>query len=175
MREITHQRVEFTDIAETVADKLAIAGFGRGGSGKTRFIATMPGKVGVVPLDRKCRRTLKRAIEELGIKKGKIVLPKKDLVRLENPMRLAMMNNEAAQLFYREHMNAVKDCVFSLAERSDIDSICIDTGTQLAEDMLFANYGRDQKIMPRDRGTFNSEMKQLLASVQHKHVFLAHE
>jgi hypothetical protein len=41
--------------------------------------------------------------------------------------------------------------------------------------MLFANYGRDQKIMPRDRGTYNSEMKQLLASIQHKHVFLAHE
>jgi hypothetical protein len=170
-----HSRVEFVALTGTTPDRLAIAGFGRAGTGKSRFSLTMPGKVGVIPLDRKTRRTLERAADEMGVSKGKIVMPKQDFVRLESPMKLAMMSNDAAMAFYREHVNKVKDAIWTLAEKADVDSIVIDTGTQLSEDVLFANYGRDQKIMPRDRGTYNSEMKQLLASLQHKHIFITHE
>lgn len=170
----TRKRIQFKDLSGSTPDKLAIASFGRGGSGKTRFICTMPGKVGVIPLDRKTRRTLERTAAELNLKKGKIQIPDHDFVRLENPMKLAMLNNDDAMTFYRNHVNRIKDAIYSLAE-STVDSISIDSGTQLAEDVLFANYGRDQKIYPRDRGTYNSEMKQLFASIQHKHLLITHE
>jgi hypothetical protein len=90
-------------------------------------------------------------------------------------MKLMLMSNDAAMAFYRDHVNRIKDAIFSLAEDRTVDSIAVDTGTQLSEDVLFANYGRDQKIYPRDRGTYNSEMKQLLASIQHKQVYITHE
>lgn len=174
MKEL-HQRVQFVELNGSTPDKLAIGSFGYASSGKTRLLCTMPGKIGVVPLDRKTRRTIERVSKELGLKKGKIVMPKDDYVRLANPMKLAMMDNDSAMQFYREHANRVKDAIFSLAEQKDIDSIGIDSGTQLNEDILFANYGRDQKIYPRDRGLFNSEMKQMLAAIQHKHVLITHE
>ena len=173
MRE--HQRAKFVELTGTSPDQLAIALFGAAGSGKSRLAATMPGKVGIIPLDRKTRRTIERVAKGLGLPKGKIVFPADDLVRLGKPMQLMLMDNDAAIRFYREHVNRIKDAVFTLAEDPKIDSIVIDSGTQLAEDVLFANYGRDQKIMPRDRGAFNSEMKQILVSVQHKQFLMTHE
>ena len=170
-----HTRTQFIDLGNATLDKLAVGSFGKAGSGKTRLILTMPGKIGAICLDRKSRRTIERGAEQLGLPKGKIVLPKEDFVRLARPMELAMMTNDNAMVFYREHVNRIKDAVFTLAERSDIDSIAIDSGTQMTEDVLFANYGRDQKIMPRDRGLFNSEMKQLFAGIQNKHVLVTHE
>jgi hypothetical protein len=171
----THQRVKFVELSGNTPDKLAIASFGRSGSGKTRFICTMPGKVGVIPLDRKSRRTIERASAEMGLKKGHIIMPATDFVRLENPMKLAMMGNDEAMAFYRSHVNRIKDAIYTLAEMSGVESICIDSATQLSEDTLFACYGRDQKIMPRDRGLYNGELKNLLASIQHRQVLLTHE
>jgi len=155
MKEL-HQRTQFIDLTGDTPDKLAIGTFGPAGSGKTRLTVTMPGKIGVIPLDRKQRRTIENAAAELKLKKGKIIFPKQDFVRLSKPMELAMMESEAAMKFYR-------------------DCISIDPGTQLCEDVLFANYGRDQKIYPRDRGAYNSEMKQILASIQHKQVVIPFE
>jgi len=170
-----HQRTQFVPLTGNTPDKLAVATFGSAGAGKTRLTVTMPGKIGVIPLDRKQRRTIERAAAELGLPKGKIVFPKQDFVRLSKPMELVMMDAEGQMKFYREHVNKIKDAVFTLAEASDIDSISIDPCTQLCEDVLFANYGRDQKIYPRDRGAFNSELKQIFASIQHKQVMLPFE
>jgi len=174
MKEL-HQRTQFIDLTGTTPDKLAIGTFGPAGSGKTRLTVTMPGKTGVIPLDRKQRRTIENAAAEMKLPKGKIIFPKDDFVRLAKPMELVMMDQESAMKFYREHVNRIKDAIFTLAERKDVTSISIDPGTQLCEDVLFANYGRDQKIYPRDRGAYNSEMKQILASIQHKHVVIPFE
>lgn len=174
MKEL-HARTQFVELTGSSPDKLAIVNYGGAGSGKTRLVATMPGKLGFIPLDRKSRRTMERAAAELKLPKGKIVFPKDDFVRLGKPMQLALMDPEAQMKFYREHVNRIKDALFSLSEKPDVDSIGIDTGTQLTEDVLFANYGRDQKIYPRDRGAFNSEMKQILAAVSNKHVIIPHE
>lgn len=174
MKEL-HARTQFVELTGTSPDKLAIANFGGAGSGKTRLIATMPGKIGYVPLDRKSRRTMERAAAEMKLKKGKVLFPKEDFVRLAKPMQLAMMKPEEQMVFYREHVNRIKDALFTLAEKPDIDCIGLDTGTQLTEDVLFANYGRDQKIYPRDRGAFNSEMKAIFAAISNKHVIVPHE
>lgn len=173
MRE--HTRTVFEDLRGNSLDKLAIASFGPSGSGKTRMIATMPGKIGVIPLDRKSKRTIERVAAERNLPKGKIIFPKDDLVRLGKPMTLMLMDNDGAMKFYRDHVNKVKDAIFTLAEDPTIDSIAIDSGTQLSEDVLFANYGRDQKIMPRDRGTYNSELKQIFVAMQGKQVLVTHE
>lgn len=174
MKEL-HQRTQFVELTGNTPDKLATGVFGKAGSGKSRLLCTMPGKTGVIPLDRKTRRTLERVAVEMALPKGKIVMPKEDFIRVINPMKLIMMEPDAQMKFYRDHFNKVKDAIWTLAEDAKVESIGIDTGSQMAEDCLFANYGRDSKIYPRDRGAFNSELKQLFASISHKQVLVTHE
>lgn len=187
----TEYAIEFELLdGSAVHDKFAIASFGQQGSGKTRFAATMPSPIGVIPLDRKTRYTLGKTIIENG---KQVLIPKTDLVRVANPMKLSMMADSCketkqikttnpapeccARHYYRWHCDIVKETTWRLAAMPDSEckSIVIDSGSQLAEDMLFANYGRDTKIMPRDRGSYNSEMITFLNSLSQKHLLITHK
>jgi hypothetical protein len=168
-----NRRVEFFELDGVQRENLAICNFGEHGSGKTRLIATAPGPVGVVPLDIKTRGTIERVRHELCPDK-KILFPKQDYIRHADPMKLAMMDHESSMKYYRQHVNSIKDAAFSLAERKDVKTIAIDNGTQLFEDMMYACYGRTLKIMPRDRGEVNQEIKNFLNSLQHKHLIITH-
>ena len=167
------RRVEFFELDGVQRENLAICNFGDSGTGKTRLIATAPGPVGVIPLDRKTRATVERVRKDLFPDK-KILFPREDFIRHGEPMKLAMMSPDESIKYYRTHVNKVKDAAYSLAERKDIKTIAIDSGSQLWEDILFANYGRNQKIMPRDRGSANQEMKDFLNSIQNKHLIITH-
>lgn len=172
MKEVVHQRPKFVELTDVSPDKLSIANYGEAGTGKTELIATMPDPIGVIPLDRKTRRTLARAKEKYG---KRIFFPEQDFVRHAKPMELAMMKPEEAITYYTRHLNAIKDAIFTFAERKDIQSIAIDSGTQLWEDILFAHFGRAQRIMPRDRGAVNQDMKDILNSLQDKHLMITHQ
>ena len=168
-------------------DKVAIALFGKEGSGKTRFCCTAPDPIGFIPLDRKTRRTVNSINKELG---KQIYMPDDDFVRVSNPMKLATLKDSCgssmptkspgghlccAKHYYRQHVNAVKQAAFTLYEHPSIRTIIIDTGTQLWEDMLFAEFGRSQRIMPRDRGAVNQEMIDLLNCLSGKNLIITHK
>lgn len=153
-------------------DQLAIAVFGLAGSGKTRFCCTAPDPIGFIPLDRKTRRTVERVSRELG---KTVVMPEQDFVRVENPMKLAVMDVTEAKKWYRAHVNRIKEAAFRLYDHKQIRSIVIDSASQLWEDMLFAEFGRAQRIMPRDRGAVNQEMIDLLNCLGGKHLILTHK
>jgi hypothetical protein len=174
MKEI-HRPVAFEPIRPDAPEKFSIASYGLAGSGKSRLLATLPGKVGVVPLDRKTRHTIERAAIELGLSNGKILFPKEDYIRHQAPMQVAMMEPDKAIEYYRQHVNRIKDAVFTLVERSDIDSIGIDSGTQLWEDILFSHFGRAQRIMPRDRGAANQDIRDILNSCASKFFIITHQ
>ncbi len=170
-------------------DALAIMLFGEQGSGKTRFLTTAPDPIGIVPLDRKTRKTVERIANEFG---KTVVMPKEDFVRVDNPMRLALLKPTCGQSieskledkvpklccaihYYRWHVNRIKAAAFKLYAHPEIRTIGIDTGTQLWEDILFAHYGRSERIMPRDRGPANQEMIDFLNALSGKHLIMTHK
>lgn len=153
-------------------DALAISVFGEHGCGKTRFAITAPDPIGFVPLDRKARKTVELTAKALH---KTVLMPTADFIRVENPLKLAIMEEKAAREYYRRHVDAVKEAAFKLYGHPDIRTVVIDTGTQLWEDILFANYGRNQRVMPRDRGPANQEMMDLLNVLSGKNLIITHK
>ncbi len=186
-----HKPADLVEIGSVPhAQKLHIATFGDGGMGKTRFGVTAPG-LGVIPLNGKCRATVERAHAEL-CPENKIWFPKTDLLRHANPMRLAMMEpfceNKTVKVgidapaccarhYYRWHVNRVKDAVWTMAEHPAIQTIMIDDCTQLYEDILYAHYGRANRISEDKTvyGPVNQEMIDLINSLQGVHLILVHQ
>lgn len=171
------RRTEFVEVTSLSPDKLSVGSFGASNVGKTRFIATMPdnhgeGFIGCIPLNRKTRRTLER---EAIVNSKRILFPKQDFIRLAKPMELALMSVDATRAFYKEHLTNIRNALFTLVERKDVVSIAIDSGTQLSEDTLFSEYGRTEKILQRDRGAYNQDMKEILDVCQDKHFVITHE
>lgn len=155
------------DIASTTDNSLVIAAYGLEGSGKTRLLATMPGPVGVIPCDRKSRATIKKEMEQLGRKD--IFMPKDDFIRHDNPTKLGLLKPDDAMKYYGEHVKAIMEASYTLLNHPDIRSVAVDGGSQLWEDILFKHYGRNQRIMPRDRGPANQDMIDFLAAMTGKH------
>ena len=75
---------------------------------------------------------------------------------------------------HRWHANRTKSVAFRMAEMPNIKTIGIDPFGTLIDDMLFANYGRNEKIMPLDRKSFNREVVDFLNALSHKNLVLCH-
>lgn len=161
-----------SNIKQTVDLSLVIGLFGPQGSGKTRFCATAPDPIGVIPLDRKSRYTMAKTMEEFG---KVVVMPEKDFIRHENPIKLSTLSIDEAKTYYKEHLKRIYDACFKLLAHKDIRTIVIDTGTQLWEDILFKHYGRNQRIMPRDRGPANQDIIDFMNAMSGKHLILTHK
>ena len=187
-----HKPAEFFELSQVVYSPLSIAVFGEAGRGKTRFLATGPGNVGVVSFNNKTRRTLEMVKKELGLKK-KIFFPREDFVRAGNPMTIAMLPERCGTKnditladapprccqihYYRWHVNRAKDAIWSLVERKDIDTIAIDGGEQFYEDLLYAYYGKSFQISTKRTayGPINEEFKTVIKSCNTKHLIIAFE
>ena len=76
--------------------------------------------------------------------------------------------------YYRWHVNRVKSVAYRMAEMDNIKTIAIDPFGQFVDDMLFACYGRNEKIMPLDRRTFNREVIDFINAINHKNLILSH-
>lgn len=182
--------IELTEESADEANKFCVSSFGEEGSGKTHFGGTLPSPIGVVALDRKTRKTI---IKSAKLHDKKIIIPDIDFIRVNNPMQLAMMADDCGKHkkpefgsempvccsshYYRWHVNRVKQAAFTLVEMPEkkCRSIVIDSGTQFKEDVMFANYGRSQKVIPRDRGAFNQEMIDFMNALSSKHVLITHK
>lgn len=168
------RNIEFsTSIEEDPSDlTFCVALFGMEGSGKTHFIATCPDPIGVIALDRKTRFTIKKVARDLG---KQVFMPKKDFIRVERPLDLATMKEEKVKTYYMNHVKEVMEAAYALCEHKDVRTVAIDTGTQLWEDIMFAEFGRNQRVMPRDRGAVNQMMIDFLNAMQAKHLVLTHK
>jgi hypothetical protein len=78
------------------------------------------------------------------------------------------------QHFYRWHVGRAKSVLFRMYDMVEIKTIVIDTFGQLVEDLLFANYGRTDSIMPLDKKSFNQEVRDLLNNLSGKNLILTH-
>lgn len=161
------------DIESTVDNALVIALYGQEGTGKTTFIASAPGPIGVVPLDRKTRFSIAKRAKELG--RRDIYMPKDDFIRHSNPIKLSLMKEAEAKTYYTDHVKRVMECAYKFLDHPDFRTVAVDNGSQLWEDMLFKHFGRNQRIMPRDRGPVNQDMIDFLAAMTGKHFILTHK
>lgn len=150
---------------------LIVATDGLPRTGKTRFAATAPDPIGVLINDRNSRWTFAKHAEETG---KKIVGPDRDFIRVEEPIKLARLSVDDAIKYYRKHVDDFKMEYFRMLDDKSIRTIVIDTGTQLSEDILFANYGRNLRVMPRDRGAYNQEIKDMLVACN-KNLIVIHQ
>jgi hypothetical protein len=76
--------------------------------------------------------------------------------------------------YYRYFANRSKSVALRMAKMDDIQTIAIDTFGQLVDDILFANYGRNERIMPLDRKCFNREVCDFLNEISVKNLVLSH-
>jgi len=167
------KNVEFTsNIMASVDHHLCIALHGLEGSGKTRFIATAPDPIGVVALDRKTRYTIAVVAEEFG---KKVFMPTEDFIRHGDPIKLASMNEPTAKKHYMDHVKRVMEACYLLRDHKDIKTVALDTGSQLWEDIMIAEYGRNQRVLPRDRGPVNQMMIDFLNAMTGKHFIITHK
>src|SRR3990167_5565968 len=136
MREITiksqsGKNIEFTSGSGGHETSLVILSFGEDFSGKSSLGATGPGISAIVPLDRKTRFVAEKRAKECG---GNIIMPKHDLVRAGNMSLRAGWKSEEQEVedkeafkidkdtrkAYREHINMVKDVVWTLHGNKDV-------------------------------------------------------
>jgi len=204
--------VEISANGTRYQEPLVVSTFGGEGGGKSRLIGTAPGDIGLIPMEVKSRQSVLEAAAAFG---RKVIAPEKDLIRVADPMLLALLpaacvteekfagkgwkleeqtraaaremevitksitldgpRPECCALhFYRWHVNRVKSVAFRMAATESIRTIGIDTFGQLVEDLLYANYGRTDKIMPLDKKSFNQEVRDFLNAISHKNLILTH-
>ena len=179
----------------TKHDKLAIASYGPPGSGKTHFCLSAPvgkhskGGLGIIPLERKSKPTFQKE-NKLRSTPKRLYFPSYDLIRHENPMQVVSMKGDCKEdkevtntpqppkcceiHYYRWHRIRFLAAYYSMLEVPYIETVIIDSGSQLKEDLLMAHYGRTQRILSRDRGLFNQDWTDILNAGQHKHLIITH-
>ena len=170
-------KVEFELLKIGEPDKLFISAFGKGGTGKTRLMATAP-RLGVVPLQRKVRPTVEQVIKDLYPDR-KVWWPRhpEEFYRYKNPMELAMMDREASIKFYRALVDRIKNAYWSMLDIPEIETIGIDSGTVLYQLIVAAHYGRSARFSAEKTAWEppNTEMRMLLESLQTKHIIFTAE
>jgi hypothetical protein len=133
----------------------------------------MPSPIGWLPFDRNSRWTAAKAAKEFD---KEIIIPSEDLIRFSaaDVMRLSKMSVDQAIKEHRKHFDNIKELYFRLLDNKRVKSIVWDTMTQSWEWILFSHFGRTQRIMPRDRGAPNEEIRNLI-NMCDRHLCLVHQ
>jgi hypothetical protein len=158
-------------------DHLCIGVFGGPGTGKTRLMATAPG-LGVIPLQRKTRPTVEQVLRDLYPNR-KVLWPKnpEEFYRYKNPMEMSLMDRDTSKKFHRALFDRIKQGCWSLLENKECRTIGIDSGYTLYQLCLAAHYGKSSQISDDKTayGPPNTEFRELLISLQGKHVVFTTE
>ena len=161
-------------------DNNCVATIGAPNTGKTQFLTTAPGVVGVVPMDINSRFVVEKMMRE----GAEVVLSKTDHIRQKKPMsELKRMTDEAVKQYYRDHVERVKTDLMNLHASKAVKTIAIDDFGQLCTDIGFAVHGRegikiktmgDGKLF-KDNAPNYAEITDLLAILSTKNLILTHK
>ncbi len=165
-----------TDLAPD--DKPAIGCFGLEGTGKTRFAATSPGPIGLVALDKKSKRTFRDIANQLGVK---VVVNEKPMMTDKEAITMAMIDGDLdpkdKKLVMETYAAVVKrviDLSMAYAGHPDIQTIVVDTCSQLFDWILFSHFGRRNQIAPTSRTAPNQDMIDYVNALRSKNLVLIH-
>jgi len=179
-----------------MAAPLIISLTGQPGSGKTRLGATAPGDIGLIPTHRKAYPTAASVADKFG---RRVIVPKDNFARSSNPLAAkakavcdaeddAKKSDKAFQVDIdqpqpkcctkhssRWMVDRMKRAAMQMVAMPSVKTLLIDSGTHLYEDVVFACYGRDEKIIPLDRKIANREMRDFLEALAVKNLIVTHE
>lgn len=143
---------------------MTVATHGAPRTGKTRWAATAPGRIGWLPLDRNSLWTAAKAAKELH---KEIVVPSAagDLIRIsgDEMIKISKMSVQDAMKYYRRYVDRIKELYLRMVSDKRIDSIVVDTFSAVHSYTMMALYGRTMRILPRDRGPLNEEMREWIS------------
>lgn len=135
-------------------------------SARASFIETHPSAC-ITPESVKAGKTMDDKVAE-RIAEQRMEAKHKD-IRADSPMP------ECCQrCYYRWHAQRIKSVAYTFADDDEIETIAIDTFGQFVDDMYFACYGRNEKIAPLDKKSFNREVIEFINAINHKHLILIH-
>lgn len=177
MREI---RIEgFTDNTHP-DNKPAVCVYGLENVGKTRFGCTAPcteGVVGYMSLDVNSKRT----VDEYHSRNGmKVVVNTKPLMTDKDAIRIARLDASIADQLaevrnlYGDVVNRVFEHATRLVESADVESIVIDTASQLNDWITFSHFGRKSQIKPTSRAAANQDFIDFINMLRPKNTVLIH-
>lgn len=161
-----------------------IGGFGRFGTGKSRFAVTGPDVTGIIPIDQKTRRTVEAAMKELDKSYGKnILMPPEDFIKYMRPLEAEAMDEAKSKEFYRQRVERVKEYAFALLNHRDVRLICLDTAWEFFDDIRYAHYGRTgskfkkldgDKKGYQDKSEAEREFRDFIRAMKSKPLLLMH-
>lgn len=174
------RKVEFLqDFSNSIG--YAIGSFGRYGSGKSRLGVTGPDITGIIPIDKKTRRTVETVMKEMGKVYGRnILMPPENFIEYVNPFKAEAMEEEEAKRFYQERVDRIKDVAHSLLNNKDVRLIVFDTFEEYYKNMLYAFYGKkgskfkktDKDRTYQDRSEANTDCHDLIRALSAKPLLL---
>ncbi len=156
-------------------DKPSISIYGQECSGKTRFAITAPDPIGLMAIDKKSKRTAEAIAQSLG----KVVIANSKPF-LSDAIKLALIDGESSNGLaeiknsYAEVLKRVFDAGMTLASHKDVQTIVVDTCSQVFDYILFSHFGRRNQIKPTSRGAVNQDMIDFVNALRSKHLILIH-
>ncbi len=160
-------------------DKPAVCVFGENNTGRSRFLCTLPhddGLIGYLALDKNAKRTVEKYREEWKLPilvNAKPFMTDKDsiaLARLDSSVDAELKRIKDA---YSDALNRLLDAAVALAEHKDVESIALDTGSQVFDWILFSHFGRRNQIESYQRGAPNQDMIDLINAMRTKNFAMA--
>lgn len=161
----------------TPDDKPTLSIYGQEGSGKTRLAATAPDPIGLLALDKKSKRTFQKIAEAMG---KQVVVNKEDYITGKDAIKLAMLDSDdkkqrdEIKKFYGDLFQKVMNTGLALASHPSIETIVIDTATQLWDWIMFSHFGRRNQVESYQRGAPNQDMIDLINALKTKNLILIH-
>lgn len=162
-------------------DKPALCIFGEENVGKTRCACTAPsegGAIGYLALDKNAKRTIQEYKEmhpELNV-----IVNKDPMLSHQEAIKLAMLDStvpaelDKIKTSYTAVLKRTFEFGMALAAHPDVESIVVDTTSQLNDWIIFSHFGRKNQIKPTSRGAANQDMIDFINALSTKNVVLIH-
>lgn len=163
----------------TPDDKPAICVFGEENVGKTRFACTAPaeeGMIGYLALDKNAKRTVDNFKKENNL--NHVLVNEEPFLTDVEAMRVAVLDSgvkdqrEEIQKLYTGVIKKVIEAIGRLASSKGIESVVIDTGSQLFDWILFSHFGRRNQIESYQRGPANQDMIDIVNALRTKNLVI---
>ncbi len=158
-------------------DKPAIGVFGLEGTGKTRFAATAPGPIGLIALDKKSKRTFQEIASKRGVE---VISNEKPFISDKDAIEMAITSGDdpkglaKIKATYTSALTAIFDMTMAFAAHKEVQTVVVDTTSQLFEMILFSHFGRRNQIQPTSRGAANQDMIDFVNALRCKNLVLIH-
>ena len=139
-------------------NRMSWCGFGETKTGKTSFGLSAGGPLVVVDIDRRLERVIDPFAEQKDIVVYRVDMPKVDPVSRKKDELVLKQAGEMWDKFLTHYDLALKSSMLP----GGVRNIVIDTGTELFDLRLMAEFGRLMGINPRDRGGANAEFMEVI-------------